>query len=232
MATITEFRFERAIARTFRGQSALKWLNNFGEGWGFLPSKYAFTFVDNHDSQRGEALSYKDGRIYKMATAFHLAWPYGIPRLMSSFDFANHDQGPPQDAHQNIISPSINPDGSCGNGWVCEHRWKEIYSMVEFRNAVKDTSVANWWDNGDNKIAFSRGSQGFIAFNGQYGVNLNEKLQTGLAAGTYCDIISGGKVGNSCTGSKITVASDGTAEISIPSNDAEGFVAYLKNSKL
>ncbi|CAO1306605.1 unnamed protein product [Diamesa hyperborea] len=232
LATITEFRFERGIKRSFKGESALKWLNNFGEGWGFLPSKYAFTFVDNHDSQRGEALSYKDGRIYKMATAFHLAWPFGIPRLMSSFDFTSHDQGPPQDAHQNIISPSINADGSCGNGWVCEHRWKEVYSMIEFRNAVKDTSVANWWDNGDNQIAFSRGNQGFIAFNGQYGVNLNEKLQTGLAAGTYCDIISGGKVGTSCSGSQITVASDGTAEISLPSNYAEGFVAYIKNSKL
>lgn len=232
IGTITEFRFENGIARTFRGQSALRWLVNFGEGWGFHPSNRVLTFVDNHDSQRGGALNYKDGRLYKMATAFHLAWPYGIPRIMSSFEFTGHDQGPPQDSTGGILSPTFNADGSCSGGWVCEHRWREISGMVKFRNTVRGTIVTNWWDNGDNQIAFSRAGRGFIAFNGQYGQNMSVLRQTGLPAGTYCDVISGSKVGNTCTGSSITVGSDGQADINIPSNHATGVVAIHVDSRL
>ncbi|CRK95800.1 CLUMA_CG009256, isoform A [Clunio marinus] len=190
LGTITEFRYSNDMSRSFRGQSALRWLNNIGEGWGYHPSSFVLTFIDNHDNQRGGALSYKDGRLYKMATAFHLAWNYGIPRIMSSFEFVGHDQGPPQDANGNLRSPTFNADGSCGGGWVCEHRWREIANMVGFRNAVRGTSVTNWWDNQDNMIAFSRGNRGFIALNGQFGQNMNVRLQTGLPAGTYCDVIS------------------------------------------
>lgn len=52
-------------------------------------------FIDNHDNQRegGDILTYKDAKQYKMATAFMLAFPYGISRVMSSFDFAHKDQG-------------------------------------------------------------------------------------------------------------------------------------------
>lgn len=130
IAQITEFRYSDGLARSFRGQSALRWLNNIGEGWSFHPSNRVLTFVDNHDTQRGGALSYKDGRLYIMATAFHLAWNYGTPRIMSSFDFNGHDQGPPQDSNGNLVSPVINADGSCGGGWICEHRWRQMANMV------------------------------------------------------------------------------------------------------
>jgi alpha-amylase len=54
---------------------------------------------------------------------------------MSSFFFDNPDQGPPN-VNGNFLSPTINIDGICGNGWVCEHRWGQIFNMVEFRNVV------------------------------------------------------------------------------------------------
>lgn len=72
LGTTTEFKFPNAIAKSFRGQDSLKWLQNFGEGWGFHPSQYVLSFVTNHDTQREELFSYKEGRIYKMAVAFHL----------------------------------------------------------------------------------------------------------------------------------------------------------------
>lgn len=51
-------------------------------------------FVDNHDTQREQGkLIYKKSKQYKMATAFMLAHPYGIPKVMSSFDFNVRDQG-------------------------------------------------------------------------------------------------------------------------------------------
>lgn len=118
------------------------------------------------------------------AVAFTLAHPYGEPRVMSSFSFESSDQGPPQDSDGNIIGATINEvsfakfslilfssylikfkDGTCGNGWVCEHRWRQIYHMVDFRNVVRGTNISNWWDNGNNQIAFCRGDKGFIAFN-------------------------------------------------------------------
>lgn len=72
LGTTTEFRFPNAIARSFRGQDALKWLQSFGEGWGFHPSQNVLSFVTNHDTQREGLFSYKEGRLYKMAVAFHL----------------------------------------------------------------------------------------------------------------------------------------------------------------
>jgi alpha-amylase len=167
-----------------------------------------------------------------MATAFHLAWNYGIPRIMSSFEFSGHDQGPPQDGNGNLLSPVINADGSCGGGWVCEHRWRSVANMVQFRNAVRGTLVLNWWDNGDNQIAFSRGTRGFIAFNGQFGANMNTRIRTGLPAGTYCDIISGNRVGNSCTGASFVVGSDGLVDVNIPANHADGVIAITSDSRL
>lgn len=194
--------------------------------------QYSLTFVDNHDNQRGGALTYKHGRLYIMASAFHLAWPFGIDRIMSSFEFTGHDQGPPKDGNGNLQSPVINPDGSCGGGWVCEHRWRQIANMVGFKNVVGSATVANWWDNGGNQIAFSRGNRGFIAFNGQFGADLNSRLLTGLSAGTYCDIISGQRNGNSCSGASFVVDSQGYANIAIASTHSTGVIAFHVDSRL
>jgi alpha-amylase len=67
-------------------------------------------------------------------------------------------------------------DGTCGNGWVCEHRWRQIFQMVAFRNSAKGTGLNDWWDNGNNQIAFCRGGKAFIAFNND-GYDLNQSLQ-------------------------------------------------------
>ncbi|XP_052747663.1 alpha-amylase 4N-like isoform X2 [Galleria mellonella] len=209
---------EAELRNVFRGNNPLKWLVSWGEQWELLPSDSALAFIDNHDTQRtGNALTYKEARAYKAAIAFMLAHPYGEPRLMSSYFFNNSDQGPPSDSSENIISPSINKDDTCGNGWVCEHRWRQIYHMVAFRNAVGKETIRNWWDNGHNQIAFSRGNKGFIAFNVE-GRKLNETLQTGLPPGNYCDVITGKRRGNSCTGGKVTVRKDGYASINLPGN--------------
>lgn len=167
-----------------------------------------------------------------MATAFHLAFTYGVPRIMSSYAFNEFATGPPMDAGENIISRSINADGSCGNGWVCEHRWRQIYHMVNFRNVVRGTLVDEFWDNGSNQIAFARVGRGFIAFNGQFGVDMNISLQTRLPAGTYCDVISGDKVGNSCSGRSVLVSADGRAQIILPANAEDGVLAIHIDARL
>jgi alpha-amylase len=41
-----------------------------------------------------------------------------------------------------------------------------------------------------------------------------------LTAGTYCDRITGGRVGTSCVGTLVNVGSDGSVVLSLPSNSA------------
>ncbi|KAM3962660.1 LOW QUALITY PROTEIN: alpha-amylase 4N [Aphomia sociella] len=224
LGDVTEFRVGAELTNVFRGNNPLKWLVTW-EKWGLSPSETALVFIDNHDTQRnGNVLTYKEARAYKAAIAFMLAHPYGEPRLMSSYFFNSSDQGPPNDSNENIISPSINKNNTCGNGWVCEHRWRQIYQMVAFRNAVKNETVKNWWDNGNNQIAFSRGNRGFIVFNVE-GRSLNQVLQTGLPAGDYCDVITGTREGRSCSGIKVTVSSDGHADINLPGNGEDMHLA-------
>lgn len=237
LGAITEFRHSDSIGKTFRGKDQLRYLSNWGTAWGFAASDRSLIFVDNHDNQRGhgaggaDVLTYKVPKQYKMASAFMLAHPFGTPRVMSSFSFSDTDQGPPTTNGDNIASPVFNSDLSCSGGWVCEHRWRQIYNMVGFRNAVDNADLTNWWDNGNNQIAFSRGNRGFVAFNND-NYDLNSSLQTGLPAGTYCDVISGLKSGSSCTGKSIQVGSDGRANISIGSSEDDGVVAIHVNAKL
>lgn len=237
LGSVTEFRHSDSIGKVFRGKDQLRYLTNWGTAWGFAASDRSLVFVDNHDNQRGhgaggaDVLTYKVPKQYKMASAFMLAHPFGTPRVMSSFSFSDTDQGPPTTDGTNIASPQFNSDLSCSNGWVCEHRWRQIYNMVAFRNAVNNADLQNWWDNGSNQIAFSRGSRGFVAFNND-NYDLNSSLQTGLPAGTYCDVISGLKSGSSCTGKTVVVGSDGRANISIGSSEGDGVLAIHVNAKL
>jgi len=159
-----------------------------------------------------------------MAVAFMLAYPYGTARIMSSFAFNSFDANPPQDSMGNLIPPTINSDNTCSNGWICEHRWRQVYNMVRFRIAANNTDVNNWWDNGQNQIAFSRGNAGFIAINGD-GHDFKQHLFTSLQPGIYCDVISGNLKNNVCTGKTVTVDQNGKAYIEILANEEDGMLA-------
>jgi alpha-amylase len=103
--------------------------------------------------------------------------------------------------------------------------------MVKFRNLVEWEPLANWWDNRNHQIAFSRGNKGFIAINNEdFGMDVT--LQTGLPAGQYCDIISGNKIGSYCTGKVVIVNVDGSAKINISNTEQNPMIAIYANSKL
>jgi alpha-amylase len=210
---LLEFRYGTNLKAKFSGGNIAD-LQTFGASWGMEPSDKAVVFVDNHDTQRnGSTLSYKDGATYTLANVFELAWNYGSPNIMSSFTFGNNDQGPPS-AGSGMVSAV-----SCGNGWQCEHRQRAIANMVGFHNAVAGTGVGNWWSDGSNQVAFSRGANGFVAINREGGT-LVRSFATGLPAGTYCDVIHGDFSGGSCSGPLVTVDGSGNATVNVAGMDA------------
>jgi alpha-amylase len=91
--------------------------------------------------------------------------------------------------------------------------------MVAFRRAVAGTAVTNWWDNGANAIAFSRGDKGFVAINRE-SQSVSVAVITGLPAGTYCDVLSGGSTGAGCAGTSVVVTANGTVQLSLSANSA------------
>ncbi|CAH1391971.1 unnamed protein product [Nezara viridula] len=221
-----DFKYGFELARAFsygNDHNQLKWFYNFGEKWNLLPWKDSVVFIDNHDTQREgvfdrQVITYKQSRQYKMANGFMLAWPHERAVVMSSYSFNDKDQSPP------AYPVPINQDGSCGGGWVCEHRWRQIYNMVAFANVVKGTGVNDWWTNGNDQVAFCRGDKGFIAINGESG-DLDADLQTCLPPGNYCDVVSGQKQDGRCTGITINVRQGGMAKIRVAGNAEDGFLA-------
>ncbi len=175
---VQEFRYAYDLKRVFQNER-LAYLANYGEGWGYLPGGGAAVFVANHDTERnGSTLTYTNGADYTLAHVFMLAWPYGSPDVHSGYDFSNGDAGPPNNGQV----------GACyEDGWRCQHAWPEIESMVAFRNATDGQPVTDWWDNGNDAIAFGRGSAGFVAINHEGGA-LTQTFDSSLAAGTYCDV--------------------------------------------
>ncbi|XP_065557068.1 alpha-amylase 1-like [Artemia franciscana] len=219
MGLVTEFRYCSKIAWGARDFGQLGGLVDYG--WGMARQDKAMVFTDNHDNQRGhggagDVVTHKDPRDYIFANAYMLAHPYGFPKVMSSYEFTNSDQGPPTSGGGSTNDVTINGDNSCGGGWICEHRWNAIYKMVSFRNAVHGTDIENYYNDG-NLVGFSRGNKGFFAMVKSGSASMT--MQTGMPAGSYCEIISG------CA-TQITVGSDGNALIEI--NTDESIIAFCQ----
>uniref|UniRef100_A0A8C2KF42 Amylase alpha 2B n=1 Tax=Cyprinus carpio TaxID=7962 RepID=A0A8C2KF42_CYPCA len=87
LARVTEFKHSVKLGTVVRKL----WFRNCG----FMPSDRGLVFVDNCDNQRGHiaggdsVLTFWDSRLYKIATGLILAHPYGVTRVMSSYQFFN-----------------------------------------------------------------------------------------------------------------------------------------------
>lgn len=229
-ADITEFKF-RGVGDKFLHNSGqyLAQLNPNGSpgnqfsesAWGIMPSDKAVVFLENHDTQRSGGISYRDGAIYRLANIWMLAQPYGYPSVMSSYVFdrttqAGRDAGPP--ATGPVCAASLEAATTIGQ-WVCEHRDPVIANMIAFRHAVAGTPQTNWWGNGANAIAFSRGNMGFVLINGEASALTSQTFATGLVPGKYCDVLGGGVNmtvnPNVCVGQAVTVDLNGNATIGL-----------------
>lgn len=229
-ADITEFRY-RGIGDKFLklgGQHAAE-LDPEGPpgsrftaaAWGLIPADKAVVFVENHDTQRGGGISYREGDAYRLANVFMMAHPYGHPKVMSSYAFhrdsqLGRDAGPPSD--NGVTRPvecAASLEEAAPGRWVCEHRDPVIAAAVRFREVVAGEPLAGWWDDGAHAIAFSRGDRGFVALNNG-STSVLVATTTALPAGSYCDILTGGvAVGGGCAGHTVAVGEDGAVEVEL-----------------
>ncbi len=232
-ADITEFTFV-GVGNKFRGVGGeyLAQLDpngppgsRFSEAaWGLLPADKALVFLQNHDTQRQCGIGYRDGDTFRIANVWMLAQPYGFPKILSGYAFdcpLGSAMGPPSDAngHTNPVVCAASLETATIGQWVCEHRDPYIRSMIGFRRVVAGTAIVDWWDNGANAIAFSRGDRGFVALNGEP-TTADATIPTNLAPGTYCDRLTGGVSGGGCAGQAITVDAAGAVQLSLPAGSA------------
>jgi alpha-amylase len=198
-------------------------LKIFGRDSGLLPGSKELVFIENHDTERnGSTLNYKDPN-NTIANEFMLAWPHGTPQVYASFAWTTSDDSPPSDASGHVT------DTVCTNGtWVCVDRFTGVRNMVAFHNYVGAAPVTNWYDDGLNLIAFSRGNRGFFAANNETTAK-TITVQTGLAPGTYCELIHGSVRSNrTCTGPTVVVRRHGFATMTVGSYDSIAFTGHQR----
>ncbi len=215
--SVTEFGFKSEMSQAFNGNvTSLKDLATRLSG--DLSSADANVFVTNWDTERNDGtITYKDSGKYQLANAFMLAYGYGTPRLMSGYKFDNRDAGAPGATDTTVPDVDMNKACSTNTGdWNCEQRWTSTRGMIAFHNYVGDTAtspVKDWQSNGNDSIAFSRGTKGFLALNNGTKA-LDITYDTTLPDGEYCNVFST----QDC--SQIVTVSGGRVKTTIPARSA------------
>lgn len=234
----TEFRF-LDVGHAFLNGNLTSLSILFPEEGGFMESSRAVVFTDNHDTQRGQTISYRDGVAHELANVFLLGFPYGYPKVMSSFSFSL--PGGEADSPPHVGGDSIGPYDSAGSPcvvpsddapfdtetltalddslWVCEHRNPALRAMVRFRKVSEGASLAHTWSGSSSTVAYAREGKGFVAIN-LGSDSMEEVLQTGLAEGSYCNVLEMGDSEGCDAEHRIQVKSDGTASIPVPPRSA------------
>ena len=215
---LIEDAYGQQLSRVFKS-GKLSWLDQFGEAWGFFRSSNAVVYVDSHDTERdgsGATLTYKDGPVFDLGVAFSLAWPYGHPLVLSGYGFTDRDAGPPGTAADGTVGRVHCGGVSSGpGGWLCEHSSTSALGMVAFRRAVRNAPVSHWWSNGNNAIGFARDGRGYVVVNRE-NTAVGGAFDTGLPAGTYCDLVHGMVKDNRCTGPTVTIDAHGVLRTTVP----------------
>lgn len=228
---VTSFKYGEFLAQVFtQQQNTLEKLVafNFGRDWVHFPANRTVTVIDNHDTERmmPNMLNFNTTQFnaYVLAYIFMLAWPFGIPHIMSSFYFKAHDDSFPE-------ATVWNGDQDCGfnNGaWVLQHRWQAISNMVLFHRLTLDApGVAHVWAH-QNQVAFSRVkevaaesivAQGFVVINAS-SEPLTRKFDTGLPDGNYFNLIESRVDADRMQGPMVQVKDFGKTELTIKPFDA------------
>lgn len=220
LGRVTEFGYGYALSDAIR-QGSMAGLAQLGEGSGLMPSEQAVVFIDNHDTQRGHGagggvLTYKEPELHRLALVFMLGWPYGRPKVMSSFAFSD-DDARPELGPDGLIVASHDARGECVGPWVCEHRLEEVEAMVQLRNTCHEAALGAWWDDAGAAVAFERQGCAVVAINRNAEHSVSVSMKTELPVGRYCDAIAG------CVTSSVEVGASGEVELEVPPLSARAF---------
>ena len=193
-----------------------------------VDSDRAVVFVDNHDTERGEAsLTYRDGGLYLIANALMLADDYGTPVVYSGYAFSDRDAGPPAGSDGAALGGTCDgvtgPKAAYDDGErVCTEAWTAIAGLLELRRFAGDAPRLPGVSDGDVS-GFERQGRALVLVNTEDAA-AEASVATTLPDGAYCDVVSGGArsaASGTCTGTTVTV-DGGTARAEVP---AEGVVA-------
>ena len=194
--------------------------NQFSElAWGLMPSDKAVVFLQNHDTQHECGLSYRDGDVFRLANVWMLAQPYGYPSILSSYAFdcpAGNSMGPPSDAAGNTKpcrARRVSRPRRMGQ-WVCEHRDPYIRAhgrLPPHRRRHGHQPLVGRRRPRDRVLTRR---QGFRRHQ-QRDDTVTATVTSGLSQGSYCDRLSGGKIGTTCAGLTVVVGAGGTIQLNL-----------------
>lgn len=193
-----------------------------------VASDRALVFIDNHDTERGEAaITYRDGGLYVIANALLLADDFGTPVVYSGYAFSDREAGAPQDEAGAVSDWSCagvpEPKDAYADGeGVCTEAWTAIAGMLEFRAVAGDAPRLEGVGE-DGVYGFEREARALLLVN-PTAADVESTVATGLPDGTYCDVITGGRdaaTESGCAGASISVEG-GEVSVAVP---AEGAVA-------
>lgn len=185
----------------------------------YAPSEKAYTFIENHDTERnGSTLTYADPQ-YEVFTALMLAHSYGTPVLYSGYAFSDRDRGATLDPLEGKIfdvrcAERSNFDQSYTDGqFTCQQQWPTFRNMIAWRGTAANAPIVEQWSDGDG-LAFARQGKTFIAVN-RSDEPISGTWKTTLPKGEYCDGGAGQVWGEECETPTVSVDADGvvTAQI-------------------
>lgn len=191
-----------------------------------VASDAAVVFIDNHDTERGEAkATAARSETYVLANVLMLGDDYGTPIVHSGYAFDDRDAGAPVDADGRVLPAScVDTDGPAESyepgERTCTQSWTPIRGMLAFRAAVGDAPRLPGVEEGD-AYGFEREARGIVAVNSGY-ADETLSLATSLPDGEYCDVVTGGAEAldeDGCRGAVFTVA-EGTATIELSGRTA------------
>lgn len=178
-----------------------------------VASEDAIVFVDNHDTERGEAkVTAEVPGLYLLANVLLLGDDYGTPVVYSGYTFSDRDAAAPADAAGRTLPASCpavveNATVPAEDGArTCIQSWPAIGGMLAFREVVGDAPRLPGVEEGD-AYAFERDARGVVAVNAGHAAE-TLTVPTGLPDGEYCDVVSGGRTAlaeNGCQGTTLTV---------------------------
>jgi alpha-amylase len=217
------------ISNVFSGQPGLGRPSDSRKALIGDPNK-TIIMVSNHDTEHHgpTAITYREPKRYQAASAFLMADALGKPMLYTGYAFSDENDGPPAASngyYKAAVCPKVSnvPSKKYKVGsFICMERWTSVKGMIQWRHEVGTAEMTNALSE-NQVLSFTRGT-GFFAMNTKAVASAKVALNTGLPAGTYCDVYTGGakakKAGGKCAGTKIVVGANGVAKFTIPAMSA------------